>query len=166
MKVIVAIDQTVNWKQVIEGVIKRRWQGDTEFRILTVVPPVEWQDIEALESSEILREILKMRRESAEHILAQAREMISSNVEHCSVHTDLREGSARSEILDSAIDWMADEIILGAHGHAPNRLFPATVSRSVAQHALCSVAFVRLKPGSVSEGRPAKKEKGKVGAPK
>jgi nucleotide-binding universal stress UspA family protein len=145
MKVIVAIDQTVYWKQVVQAVIERHWPHDTTFRVLTVMPALEWKDLDALESSEIFRELLKARQKTAEEILREARELLSKNIDDCSVHTELRQGSPRSEILDAAVEWMADKIMLGAHGHMPNRLFPGTVSRSVAQHAQCSVELIRLK---------------------
>ena len=145
MKAIVAIDQTASWKKIVEEVGKRRWPRDTSFRILTVLPPNNWKQFESPKSTEILREIFKMRRKAAENILREAREILSSKVVDCIVHTDLRQGSPRIEILDAAVDWMADKIILGAHGRSPNRLFPGSVSRSVAEHAQCSVELVPLK---------------------
>jgi nucleotide-binding universal stress UspA family protein len=154
MKVIIAIDQTVNWKFLIETVIKRHWPKDTSFRVLTVVPPLEWKDMEDLGSGEILQEIIKLRKKTAENILHEAREQLIQNITDCSVHTELRKGSPRDEILQAAASWMADKIILGAHGHAQNRLLPGAVSRSVALNALCSVELVRLKTTSHPKGQP------------
>jgi len=145
MKVIVAIDQTENWKQVIDAVTKRRWPADTSFRILTVVAPEEWQDLEFADTNDILREIVKLRCLTAERILQAARQKLSEAFSDCTVHVELRKGSPRIEVLDAAVDWMPDKIVLGAHGHDCNRLLPATVSRAVAQYAKCSVELVRLK---------------------
>jgi len=158
MRVIIAIDQTNYWKQVVDAVIKRHWPKDTSFRVMTVLPLIEWKDVEGLGSSEILQEIIKMRHKAAENILHQAREQLIEKIADCSAHTDLRQGSPRGEILDAAVEWMADKIVLGAHGHAPNRLLPGAVSRSVAQHARCSVELIRLKTVSNMEGQPRHKQ--------
>ena len=65
-----------------------------------------------------------------------------SGIASAQVHVELKEGSAREQIVRSAIDWMPDKIIVGAHGYAPNRLFGA-VPRAVAIHAPCSVELIK-----------------------
>jgi len=143
MKVIVAIDQSDNWKQVIDAVTKRRWHQDTSFRILTVIEPLQWERA-CIAESEIAHEVGLRRQKHASQILLEAKKIIENTVSGASVHVELRQGSPRNEIVMAATDWMADKILVGAHGHAPNRLFSGSVSHAVAQNAQCSVELIRL----------------------
>lgn len=144
MKVIIAIDQTDYWKQVIDGVIKRCWPDGTSFKIMTVIEPLQWQDHEVGNWQNAAQHALKQRQEQSDTILAEARELVVKVFPDCQVHTESREGSPRVEILRAATEWMADKIVLGAHGHSPNRFFPGAVPRTVCMRAVCSVELVRL----------------------
>ena len=58
----------------------------------------------------------------------------------------VREGDARSVIVDEAKDWDADLIILGSHGYTGfKRWLLGSVAQAVASHAPCSVEIVRRK---------------------
>jgi nucleotide-binding universal stress UspA family protein len=155
MKVIVAIDQSANWKQIVEAITKRRWHRDTSFKVLTVLEPMQWEKSSPV-SSEIAHEMALRRQKLASQVLLDARGIIEKNIRDCAVHVEVRTGSPRTEIVDAATDWMADKILIGAHGHSPNRLFSGSVSQAVAQHALCSVELIRLRePPEPSENLPA-----------
>jgi len=146
MKVIVALDQSVYASQVIAAVIHRRWHKDTAIKLLTVVEPLpfEWEQVCSPNWKKIAQEIQAQRKKDAEGMLASARKELEANVPSCTVHMEIRHGRAREEIVDAAVEWLADKIVVGAHGQSPNRLFPGSVSRSVAQHATCSVELIRL----------------------
>jgi len=146
MKVIIAIDRSVNWKQLIEAATIRRWHRDTAFKILTVLEPLQWET--PVIGTEIAHEVALRRQKLASQILLQARKIIQDKIPECTAHVELRQGSARIEIVNAASEWSADKILLGAHGHAPNRLFAGSVPQAVAQHALCSVELVRLREPS------------------
>ncbi len=133
MRVLIAIDQTAYWKQVIDALTKREWPAETSFKILTVVEPMHWEDLDKAMWKNVVLEVSEKRRHAAEEILRQARAILSSEVSHGVVHTELRSGKAHDEILNAASVWMPDKIVLGAHMHSDNRLFPGSVRRSVAQ---------------------------------
>jgi nucleotide-binding universal stress UspA family protein len=147
MRVLVAIDQTHFWKQVIDSVCARDFPANTEFKILTVLEfsPFHWDEQNSVEWKKVAQELMHHRRDEAHKIMVEARETLARATGNCTVHTELRQGSAREEIINSAIDWMPQKIFLGAHGHAPNRLLPGAVSSSVARRATCSVELIRLK---------------------
>lgn len=64
-----------------------------------------------------------------------------------SVHTSVKEGHAKSEILNFAEGWRPDVIVLGSHGHkGAERFLLGSVSEAVVRHAQCSVQVVRIKP--------------------
>ena len=62
-----------------------------------------------------------------------------------SVTTSVATGDARSMILQEAVRWQADLIVLGSHGRKGlGRFFLGSVSEAVARHAHCSVQIVRI----------------------
>jgi nucleotide-binding universal stress UspA family protein len=152
MKVIIALDQTGFADQIIEAVTKRHWPIDTQFKVLTVLEPLQWQAPSCIEWNKIAEQVLEKRNHHAHEMLIDAKHKIVAAVSNCTVHVETKRGSPREQIVAAAIDWMPDKIILGAHGHSPNRLFAGSVSRSVAQHAICSVELIRLKNLNAKEG--------------
>jgi nucleotide-binding universal stress UspA family protein len=62
------------------------------------------------------------------------------------IESVVREGDARSVIVDEARKWSADLIVLGSHGYTGiKRLLLGSVAWSVVSHAPCSVEIVRRK---------------------
>ena len=54
------------------------------------------------------------------------------------------EGDARHTILDMAVDWPADAIVIGSHGRTGlDRVLLGSVSEGVARRAMCPVQVVR-----------------------
>jgi len=146
MKILVAIDQSPFWPQIIDTLLKRKWAPGTQFKIMTVIEPVPfmWKELGAEDWKKVADEIFEKRRAIAEKIVAEARHKVQHTFSDCLIHTDVRHGQAKEEIINAAVDWMPDKVILGAHGRSPNRLFPGAVSHAVAQHAPCSVELIRL----------------------
>ena len=51
---------------------------------------------------------------------------------------------ARTIVLNEAVEWGADLIVMGSHGYRGiDRLLLGSVSESVAMHAACSVEVIR-----------------------
>ncbi len=144
MKVIIAVDQTDNWKQIIEATVKRPWPSDTIFRILTVVEPGD----DALDKT-------KTQGSSADKVVHEARALLFKHLPGCTVYSEVRKGKAADELVTVAANWMVDKIILGTHGRKSNRLIPATVPQQVSQNSCCSVDLVKLTPAKASAGEPS-----------
>lgn len=146
MKVLVAIDDSPYSERVIEKVAKRHWAKDTEFKILTVVEPVAAEEYGQGKWADVISSVSERRKESAKHLCQKARAEIEKHVPSAIAHYEIRQGSARSEIVDAACEWSADRVILGAHGHGIcPRFILGSVSAAVAAHAPCSVEIVRAK---------------------
>jgi nucleotide-binding universal stress UspA family protein len=61
--------------------------------------------------------------------------------------TSVRDGDARTAILDEAAAWHPDLIVLGSRGRKGfDRMLLGSVSDSVARHADCSIEIVRQDP--------------------
>ena len=62
--------------------------------------------------------------------------------------TAVANGEVRETIVDRAVQWGADLIVLGSHGRrGASRFLLGSVAESVARHAPCSVKIVRLPAG-------------------
>ncbi len=142
MKVIIAVDQTDNWKQIIEATVKRSWPSDTIFRILTVVEP----------GADALDKTKTHQAHTADRVVHEARALMFEHLPGCTVYSEVRKGKAADELVTVAANWMVDKIILGTHGRKANRLIPATVPQLVSQNSCCSVDLVKLTPVKASVG--------------
>ena len=160
MKVIIAVDQTDFANQIIDSVVSNHWPQDTQFKILSVVEPLHWQSVPCIEWNQDAAKILEHRKHLANEIAMNARRRIATSIPDSIVHVEIRLGRPKEEIIDSAAEWMADRIILGAHGHSPNRFFTGSVARSVSQYCGCSIQLIRLKaPASKGDNAKAKTSK-------
>jgi len=64
------------------------------------------------------------------------------------VDSVIDKGDVKETILDSAIQWHADLIVVGSHGSGGVRRFLlGSVAEAVARHAPCSVEIVRIHGG-------------------
>ncbi len=146
MKVLIAIDQTPYWQQILDAVSKRHWPGGTLFKILSVVEPADRPDSDPVEWQLLALEAYNRRHRETEQILATARALLVESLSDCSIHTEIETGDPRIIILNVAAQWMPDKIVLGAHGHIPNRLVPGTCTRTIARHSPCTIELIRLRP--------------------
>ncbi|MBX9949680.1 MAG: universal stress protein [Candidatus Obscuribacterales bacterium] len=144
MKVIIAIDESVYSKKVLEEVAARKWPADTAFKILSVVEPVKLDEVDCDNWSLLAKEAFSRREKFADKLCMEGREMLSKKHPDCNFHVEVRKGDPRHEIIEAAVDWMADKILIGAHGHdLCERFVWGGVSRAIAMKAPCSVEVVR-----------------------
>lgn len=143
MKVIVALDQTDCANQIIDAVLNRRWAKDTCFKLITILEPHQWEEADWHKWRKLAEQVHSDREKAAESFLQKARLKIQESVPDSSVHIEIKQGSAKTELLKSATEWMADKIIVGAHGYQPNRLF-GSLPQALSRQAPCSIELVRL----------------------
>jgi nucleotide-binding universal stress UspA family protein len=146
MRVLIAIDQSTFSSQIINTLTERKFSGRTDFKILSVLEPlpVEWDNQSSQAGSKLAQDLLKKRHSKALKILGEARQKLLQSFPNCNVHTELRRGDAREEIIGAAVDWMPDRVVLGEHKDSPNRFLSGAVSRTVARHSTCTVELIRL----------------------
>ncbi len=144
MKVIIAVDESAYCRRVLETIAARKWPADTAFKILSVVEPIKWDEVENESWKDVTKQAFKRRKKMADKACSEGKEIIESKHPNCTVHMEVREGNPRHEIIEAAIDWMADKILIGAHGHdVCDRFLWGGVSRAVATKSPCSVEIVR-----------------------
>jgi nucleotide-binding universal stress UspA family protein len=144
MKVVLAIDDSPYSDHVVDAVCHRHWPADTEFKIVSVIEPMELHNSIENEFASEMTKITDKRRRYFQQMDEAARERILEEVPGSIVHFDIRNGNVRDEIISAALEWDADRILVGARGRdiCPNRVL-GSVSSAVASHAPCSVEIVR-----------------------
>jgi nucleotide-binding universal stress UspA family protein len=145
MKLLLATDNSEHSAEAIKEVARRPWPTKTIVRVLSVVEPFPppaaelWYDASgSLERAqqEMTKRATKLTQKASESLKRKGLKIESA----------VREGDARSVIVDEAQKWSADLIVLGSHGYTGvKRLLLGSVASSVVSHAPCSVEIVRRK---------------------
>lgn len=145
MKVIIAIDDSPMSTPVLNTIISRHWPKDVQFKVLTVLEPICLPS-ENPEFADSLVKVYDKRMEHATKWCQSVREKLEAKIPGAKVHFDVRQGSPPAEIIDAAVDWAADKILMGAHSKdvCPHNLV-GSVSRRVASHSPCSIEIIRNK---------------------
>ncbi len=144
-KIIFAIDDSPYSSKVVEAAARRVWPKDSELKLLTVLEPVQLANDER--STVLVSEIQERRRDGARKMLEEARKQLSSREQSGQrVHFEIREGNPKQEIVNAAVEWSADKIVVGAHGHGMSAAkYLGSIPRTIAQHAPCTVEVIRAK---------------------
>ncbi len=146
MKVIVALDESPYSNNVIEAVLHKKWPKDTQLKLLTVLEPICCEEDTGPESASLICELRDRRKKACARLCERVRHRIEYALPEVVVHTEIREGLPRTEIVNAAVEWSSDKILIGAHGKdvCPHNLL-GSVSRSVASQAPCSIEIIRAK---------------------
>jgi nucleotide-binding universal stress UspA family protein len=145
MKLLLAIDNSEYSTEAIREVARRPWPPKTIVRVLTVVEPIPppaaelWYD-----ASGSIERVQQEMTKRATQLTQKASESLKKK--GLKIESAVREGDARSLVVDEARKWSADLIVLGSHGYTGiKRLLLGSVAASVVSHAPCSVEIVRRK---------------------
>jgi len=143
MKVMIALDESEYSRQVVTKMSQRHWPEGCQFKLLTVVEPLNVTD--ETRHAQVLSEIQEHRLEAARQFLSRSREELES-VAGSNVHFEIREGRPIDQIIDSAVEWEPERLILGARGGSAGETRAAlgNVSRTAALYSPCTVEIVRV----------------------
>ncbi len=146
MKVLIAVDDSPNSESVIDSAVKRSWPEETHFFILTVLEPIPLDLENQKELQALIEEGTEKRRKTAKELVETVSQKLKKQLsgKEGSVDFAVKEGSPKKEIVESAIEFGADRILIGAQGHGTNPCnLLGEVSRVVAATAHCSVEIIR-----------------------
>jgi nucleotide-binding universal stress UspA family protein len=149
MKVLVAVADHEYGNLIAEFVGKHKWDDGTHIKVLHVrqveprgmVPGPFYSDLAPADVERFERQ--------AEKLLADISGAIRSLLGPTGVflETESRPGLPKDEILDIALNWPADMVIMGSHGRTGiSRFMLGSVSHSVMTHLPCSLTIIRQPP--------------------
>lgn len=149
MKVLVAMDHSVGSQHALHAVIRQASSNRTEVKVLHVIePPSASVKFAVAAAGQVAGYPASLAPErEAETKRAQA--LVDEAVEELrqaglNGQGVVETGNPKAVIVDTAAQWGADLIVLGAHGRtALERFLIGSVSEAVARHAACSVEIVR-----------------------
>lgn len=146
MKVLIALDDSPFSKEIINSILNRPWPPNTTFKILHVLEPmcIAPADYNPGELEESLNKVTDLRLHAAEKLCNHTLAQLTKSFPDLEISSEIRQGRAKTEIVDAAVEWKADKILIGAHGReiCPHNLI-GSVSRTVVNAAPCSVEVVR-----------------------
>ncbi len=147
VRVLVAVDGSLNSEATIREVANRHWSKATEIRLIAVNDPFTRSETgyllwnlkkDAPEESEKSREWIEQVITAPAQILKSAGLNVSEVI---------RWGDAANKILGEADEWQADSIFVGARGLGRfKRFLLGSVSSTVAAKANCTVEIIRETP--------------------
>jgi len=141
MKILVGIDDSKFSTNLVRALVTQFRTENAEILALHVLEPVE--PVAPPEMSPGYAPELEDQKKPA-FILLQP---IADELRRAGfrVETAVEMGDARETIIEKAITWNAELILVGSHGQRGIQSFLlGSVSESVARHAKCSVEIVRM----------------------
>lgn len=145
MKILLAIDSSAYSATAIKEVARRPWPARSTVRVISVVEPYPAIAVEpSYGGPEMLETLDREMKRRATNLTKKTVDRLKST--DLKVEAVVRSGAPSSEIVDEALEWSADLIVVGSHGYTGiKRLFLGSVALSVVGHAPCSVEVVRRK---------------------
>ncbi|MGE0886479.1 MAG: universal stress protein [Blastocatellales bacterium] len=143
MRVLLAIDDSQHSWEAVESVAARPWPSGTIVRVMSSVEymipagPEFWYD-----ANGIFERTRKGMLKRAEQITSRAVNTLAG----CGLWANkvVRDGNPRAAIIEEAIDWNADLIVVGSHAYTGiKRLILGSVAQYVVSHAPCSVEVIQ-----------------------
>jgi nucleotide-binding universal stress UspA family protein len=142
MKILLAVDGSPHSQAAVDEIVRRPWPASTTVRIISVIRPYAPPATEFVIAGATLEEMRQQQASSAAQITGRAADVVKGA--GLSAETTVREGDARSAIVDEADEWGADLIVVGSHGRTGlTRLLLGSVAQAIVGHASCSVEVVR-----------------------
>ncbi|MFN6201180.1 MAG: universal stress protein [Acidobacteriota bacterium] len=146
MKILLAVDGSKCSDAAIAEVARQPWPAGSEVRIITVAempffPSTEFGTL----PQQYYEELEGVARDRAYAIVEKAVEHLKrAQVTSLPIDSRVIFESPREAIVDEAVAWGADLIVVGSHGYRGyKRFLLGSVSQTVAAHAPCSVMIVR-----------------------
>lgn len=140
MKLLLAVDDSKGSAEAIKQISALFAPQTTEIKILHVLSPTLYSTPPQMARAYVpeLEELAKSVSFEVEHF---AKKLRASGF---AVETLIETGDVRSTIIEFAVDWGADLIVVGAHEHRGLvRFLLGSVAESVVRDAGCSVLVIR-----------------------
>ncbi len=145
MKIILAVDGSPNSEDAAGFITEHKWAGETNVRVLTVVENIPPRAFASWHGSHgVLEEMRREETADAKRLVERvAGELQTGGV---TAEAVVRHGDPRTVIVEEAVSWSADLIVVGAQGYTGlAKFFMGSVAQAIVSSAPCSVLVVRRK---------------------
>jgi len=137
--VLLAIDGPIYGKTIEDFVLNYCWVPGTSFKLVYAMEPL--RGVDAWPEVLIDPGYRAKEKKYLEEVAAKIRKALPDVLTSCKIC----EGFAKDEIIDEAIRWPADMIVMGSHGRRGiQRFLMGSVSLAVTSQAPCTVVIIRL----------------------
>jgi nucleotide-binding universal stress UspA family protein len=144
MKIPLAIDDFKFSQIATQTVAKQLRTKGMQVRVLHIVEPIRaYISVDMIPHFvlQIAKVEQERRKEVEELVQRSARQLRKVGFRTSEI---VEEGDPKTRIVDHAVNWHADVIVLGSHGwKGLGRFLMGSVSEAVTRHASCSVEVVR-----------------------
>jgi nucleotide-binding universal stress UspA family protein len=141
MRVLVGIDDSKLFEDVIRAVVTQFRPENTEVLVLHVLQPIG--SAAPPEMAQGYAPELEEQKKPAHALVERVADGLRKS--GFKTYTNVKVGDVKESILDTAAEWRADLIVVGSHGRRDIQSFLlGSVVESVARHAKCSVEIVRM----------------------
>jgi nucleotide-binding universal stress UspA family protein len=147
MKVLIAINDSKESRNVIEQIGTRPWRAETEFKVLTVVGSIDahnWTDW----GLGVNEEFLAGLQAKAADLVTRYSSRIKALMDGGNfLEEKVRTGHVCDEIMQEINEWNADLLVIGAHeSHGVKDVVLGNNAKYLLNHAPCSVQIIKIKP--------------------
>ena len=145
MRILIALDESRHSELALESVKARTWPSDTRFCLCSVVnhlpaPSNSFQN----SSNPALQKLQKETEAVALKLLQETKADLLKTLPGAQITRKIEFGPASEKIIETALKWNADVIIMGSHGRRGlQRYALGSVSESVVERAPCSVEIIK-----------------------
>ncbi len=145
--ILLAIDQSIFSDAALAMALQQEWPQNAKIKIITVLAPsleLFGLDISVLPSSNIAEEQTRAGKASTAWLTKKTEQAIERFGQD-RVSSEVLIGDAREIIINEAVEWSADLIIMGSHSRRGfSKFLLGSVSQSVSLHSPCSVLIVKI----------------------
>jgi len=149
VRILLAIDDSAGSASALQELIRQAAGKKPEVKVLTVVEPPSASAKFAVAAAGQMAGYPASFAPEIEAETKRAQALVDTAAEELrraglQAEAAVESGNPKSVIVDTAAQWNADLIVVGAHGRgALERFLIGSVSEAVARHAPCSVEIVR-----------------------
>lgn len=147
MKVLIAINDSAESRNVIEQIGKRPWNAETQFKVVTVVASVDnqkWTDWGLGVEDTVLADLQTKATDLVSRYASRIKVLLKAGN---SIAEQVRTGHVCDEIIAEITEWQAELLIIGAHENkGVQDVVLGNNAKYLLNHAPCSVQIIKSRP--------------------
>ncbi|HEY9772854.1 MAG TPA: universal stress protein [Planktothrix sp.] len=159
MKILFATDGSVNADNALQSILENTWEAGTACKVVTCAEQLKKRlnavflgigDLAARAQTDLEKDL--------HDLLIESEGKLQTKFGKENVSSEFLSGNPKVEVVEAALKYGADLIIIGAHGSNVDETWSGSVTRSVVINAPCSVQVLNTQPSSSAEKKEEKRQ--------